>query len=252
MITCQQAKHLFDRYLNGELPPSLQAELHAHQLKCGDCQGELALLEACGDVIAYDRREPVVSDSFTDRVLAMRRASIKPAPRRSWGRLVFTVGSPLAAAACITFAFLLMAPADKEVRPGKVLAGGNKVAEPLGRLLTQNSDRLDQDLPTVRQMPSGFIDTLAEPIVEQTKNVFDSTKRSIDQLDSLIRLGFAGANRALAAGSRTMDVDRSLPTDAVRPSVNEPDLMDPFSPRPSWSTPDPQNTFEVDDTIEAM
>ena len=44
MITCQHARQLFDRYLDGELSPSLQAELHAHQLSCSACQTELAML----------------------------------------------------------------------------------------------------------------------------------------------------------------------------------------------------------------
>ena len=54
MITCQHARHLFDRNLDGELSPSLQAELHAHQLKCPECQSELAMFEACGAVVALD------------------------------------------------------------------------------------------------------------------------------------------------------------------------------------------------------
>ena len=55
MITCQNARDLFDRHLDGELSASLQTELHAHCLQCLSCQNELAMLETCGDVIALDR-----------------------------------------------------------------------------------------------------------------------------------------------------------------------------------------------------
>ena len=37
MITCQNARQLFDRYLDGELTSSLHTELHAHRLNCSEC-----------------------------------------------------------------------------------------------------------------------------------------------------------------------------------------------------------------------
>jgi len=106
MITCSDTRRLFDRYLDDQLSPSLQAELHAHVVHCSDCQNELAILEACGDVVRLDRREPVLSVSFTDRVMAARRAQVVAKAPRS-RRLVYAVGMPMAAAASVVLAFLL-------------------------------------------------------------------------------------------------------------------------------------------------
>ncbi len=250
MITCQHAKHLFDQYLDGELSPSLQAELHAHQLSCSGCQGELALMEACGDVIAYDDCEPTVSGSFTERVLLAQRAQFKPVVhRRNWNRVLLSIASPLAAAACIGFAVLLVAPTGKEAQPGKVLSSHVSVSQGVKSILNLNGDaRVDSSLP-VQEMPAGFMDAILEPFVKQTKTTVDSTKRSIEQLDSLIRLGFAGANDALAASSRTPAADRG-PTMNVQPKAAEPNPLDPSFLRQSPLTPEP--TSEVDDTIEAL
>jgi hypothetical protein len=253
MITCQHAKHIFDQYLDGGLSPSLQTELHAHQLNCGDCQGELALLEACGDVIAYDRQEPTVSASFTDRVLSAQRAQFKPVSRRNWSRIIITIASPMAAAACIAFAVLLIGPTGKPSHPTLVAGVKERMSDQGIQFLDRTGKHiaLGRELADTPQMPAGFVDALLGPLVEQSRNTFDSTKRSVEQLDSLIRLGFAGANSALAAGPRTLDGERK-PMDSVRPSVSEPDPMDPFSPHPSSGTPDAVNGSEVDDTIEAL
>lgn len=254
MITCQHAKHLFDQYLDGELSPSLQTELHAHQLKCSDCQGELALLEACGDVIAYDHREPVLSDSFTHRVLLAHRAQVKPVARRNWSRLVISIASPMAAAACIAFAVLLIGPTDKAGHGTMVAGAKQRMSDSALQAMTARhlNETEMAELANTPQMPAGFVDAILGPFVEQSKNTFDSTKRSVEQLNSLIRLGFAGANNALAAGPRTLDPGRAPATDAVRPSMSEPDLMDPFSPHPASGIPDQNTGPEVDDTIEAM
>lgn len=110
MITCQHARHLFDSYLDGELSASLQTELHAHRLNCSACQNELALLEACGDVIAMDRREPRLSMSFTDRIMAAQLGRRVPQRRRSFSRTLRLVSAPLAAAACLALMFSITAP----------------------------------------------------------------------------------------------------------------------------------------------
>jgi anti-sigma factor RsiW len=109
MISCRDAKHLFDRYLDGRLSGSLQTELHAHRLACTACQNELALLEAIGDVVAIDRREPTVSASFTDRVLLANRIRRRPI-RPNWSRRVLAFGSPVAAAACLALTISISSP----------------------------------------------------------------------------------------------------------------------------------------------
>lgn len=252
MITCQNAKHLFDRYLDGDLSPSMQAELHAHQLKCSECQGELALLEACGDVVAYDQREPKLSASFTDRVLLAQRARQAVPAQRNWGRRIVTVASPLAAAACIAFAVLLIAPTQKNMPESKVLSQGvsassgtKAILDPDGKNRTAASN-----LPNVEEMPAGFVDAILGPIVEQAKGTVDNTKRSFEQLDSLVRLGIAGANDALAASEppaadAALKIEPVLPQRSVEPSPLDPAFLhhDPVAPEP---------VTEIDETVEAL
>ncbi len=71
MISCEQAQHLFDSYLNDELSASLVAEVDAHRLECAACRHQLVLMEACGNVIRLDACEPRPSADFTDRLMAI-------------------------------------------------------------------------------------------------------------------------------------------------------------------------------------
>ena len=115
MIRCEQAEQLFDTYLDGTLSPSWTAELHAHQLDCSDCRRELAILKACGDVVATDRSEPRPSADFTDLVmgaLAERREVVIPWPRRV-AKVAAGLGT---AAAAAMVAFMIMVPRDIERR----------------------------------------------------------------------------------------------------------------------------------------
>lgn len=254
MITCRHAKHLFDRYLDGELPSSLQTELHAHQLSCGDCQSELALAESYGDVIAYDRCEPKVSASFTDRVLLAHRAQFQPAPCRNWGRLIISIASPLAAAACIGMAVLLIVPTASE--PTRNMVSG-VVAQPselnieiLGG--AGRHARIEPRAARMDQMPAGFVDVILDPVVKQTRNTLDNTKRSLEQLESLIGLGFAGANSTLAAGRRTLESDRQGTKVMTSPKILGPDMFAPSLPYERSYESDSPSSGVFDDTIEAL
>lgn len=102
-MQCEQARQLFDAYLDGELSPSLATELGAHRLRCADCRQALALLEVSGHILRSDRDSVQASDDFTDRLLAC----VDSAPK--WRRRVLNtlyVGGPLAAAAVIALAFI--------------------------------------------------------------------------------------------------------------------------------------------------
>jgi hypothetical protein len=122
MIRCEQAERLFDAYLDGSLAASWTAELHAHQLACSACRRELAILEACGDVLATDRREPRPSDDFTDRVLGALAEQQAEQRRIPWPRRVARVGAGLGiAAAAAVVAFMLMAPGSL-MKPGETQA----------------------------------------------------------------------------------------------------------------------------------
>ncbi len=71
MIGCEHAQHLFEPYLNDELSASMTAELDAHRLECPGCQHQLTLLEACGNVVRLDTREPGLSEDFGERLMAI-------------------------------------------------------------------------------------------------------------------------------------------------------------------------------------
>jgi hypothetical protein len=253
MITCQDSKHLFDQYLDGELSPSLQTELHAHQLSCSECQSELALLEACGDVIAFDRREPRLSASFTDRVVFAHRAQYKPVPQRRWGRLMLVCGSPLAAAASIAFAVLFMAPTVKEARPGKVLSGLARPSDNNLKVMMKDgmNPAIQSELNATPAMPGSFVDAFLGEVVDQTRNTVNTTKRSLEQLNSFFSLSFAGANDALAAGGQNAGKDRVAGA-SPEMSNGEPDLLEPTPLHPSAPSPQPADGTEVDDSVEAL
>ena len=69
-MNCSDAERLFDAFLDRQLSGTLRLELDAHRLRCRQCQQTLAMLESCGEVIASDRRGPVLSDDFAERVMA--------------------------------------------------------------------------------------------------------------------------------------------------------------------------------------
>lgn len=102
-MQCEQARQLFDAYLDGELSPSLATELGAHRLRCPDCRQALALLEVSGHILRSDRDSVRASDDFTDRLLACVETV---SPWRVKAMRILTIGGPLAAAAVIALAFL--------------------------------------------------------------------------------------------------------------------------------------------------
>jgi len=103
-MRCEQARQLFDAYLEGELSPALATELGAHRVQCADCRRALALLEVSGHIIASDREPVQLSSGFSDRLLACME------PRSAWWvqrtRRILYIGGPLAAAAVVALAFL--------------------------------------------------------------------------------------------------------------------------------------------------
>ena len=103
-MRCEEARKLFDAYLDGELSPSLATELGAHRVRCPECRRAFALLEVSGHIISSDREPVAVRHDFSERLLACMAA-----PYRGWFgkvRRSLYVAGPLAAAAVITLAFL--------------------------------------------------------------------------------------------------------------------------------------------------
>jgi hypothetical protein len=211
MITCQHARQLFDRYLDDELSSSLQAELHAHVINCASCQNHLALIEACGDVIRLDRREPALSGSFADRVLATRRqqGAPRPAAARRWRRAGWWIGGPVAAAASIALILTVGVPTfDGRPMPAKpTVVGAQAISAPkefrdnmMNLAGTQRDPQAAEELartPEMKALP--FLEALVNPLVQGTRNAVAGTRQSYEDIEMLVRFGFAGMNERLRA-----------------------------------------------------
>ncbi len=130
-MTCNQARSLFDVYLDGELSGSLGTELAAHRVSCSACRRELALMEVAGHVIRVDSDGPTLSDGFSDRLLACMDEPSSASFLR-FRKAVLWVGGGLAAAAALALIFNLM------TGPGERIAGSfEKISEDSN---VQNSD----------------------------------------------------------------------------------------------------------------
>lgn len=217
MISCRDAHHLFDRYLDGELSPSLQTELHAHRLNCTDCQNELALLEACGDVIALDRREPMLSASFTDRVLLARRAQGIPVRRVSWTRRLAVLGSPLAAAASIALAVMTISPIRTTRVATRMEAIPTAVQE---RMVAHDmSEQARKELAETPVLPAAsIIDTLLGPVVQKSRDTLEGTKRGAEDL-AILFSSFAEDQKKLVAIWKEAHPELTVP---ANPDSSEP------------------------------
>ena len=214
MISCRQARHLFDAFLDDELSPAMRAELHTHRLSCPDCSQELALLEACADVVASDRREPVLHEDFTDRVL-VAFAGRKPVPSYRWRRIAVFAGSPLAAAAVLVFAFTAWFHQPAPVH--KVL-GGTKGAVRLPDSLLPDVMKVSHTLTPEQQAelaklePLQAKDVLAawlSPAVERANNLLSQTQDSASQLANFVRLGI------LPPDVRVVELPQQTPTESA-------------------------------------
>jgi len=245
MITCQHARLLFGRYLDGELSPSLQAELHAHQLTCADCQSELALLEACGDVIALDRCEPALSASFTDRVLLAHRAQRARPPHRRH-RMLFLVGSPMAAAASILLAMMVILPSVQSNGPTVVGGVSKAVPEDVEAFLQQNSDAersaaaKDELNRTPRMAAGNFASAVFAPMFRQAVRKWSGARNDAEELKLLLS-EFADTNKKLVAQWRSAEGEGSLSGSTSEDS--SPDAPDWFAPnRPPLEPADEATT----------
>ncbi len=119
MISCEQTQHLFDSYLNDELSASLVAEVDAHRLECAACRHQLALMEACGNVIRLDACEPRPSADFTDRLMAILDEEKASRPWLGISRGMKVAGGLLGVAAAIAL-LVVFYPVDAPEHP-KVL-----------------------------------------------------------------------------------------------------------------------------------
>ena len=131
LMTCRHVAQLRDVYHDGELSPSLVAEVHAHLLQCPACQEQFEVVRACGAVIAKDHSGPELDSGFASRVvaeLAMERADgpsttlpTRRDARRRIGRWVLS--STLPAAAAMLFFAVLIWPSNEPARQNTDVAG---------------------------------------------------------------------------------------------------------------------------------
>ncbi len=107
-MNCGRFGKLIDSYLDGRLSGSLLAEFHAHRLACRRCMRVVSMLQAAGDVIAYDRSgEPKIGADFTDRVMLALPPVMQKANRSVWLVRLTAGAASLAAAAAISMAVML-------------------------------------------------------------------------------------------------------------------------------------------------
>lgn len=118
MLNCQDIEHLLDGYLDGELPGSLRAEVHAHLLQCLVCRQRVGLLQAAADVVRAGGSEPQPSADFTERVLERLEQRRRGRLRWPLRRVAVVVGPIISAAAAIALVVLLWGRAPQ---PGRVL-----------------------------------------------------------------------------------------------------------------------------------
>ena len=73
-MNCADCEQLLDAFLDGQLSGALRLEFEAHRLRCARCRQTVVMMESMGNIIACDRREPLVSNDFTQRVMSAVQA----------------------------------------------------------------------------------------------------------------------------------------------------------------------------------
>jgi len=199
-MTCRHIAQLRDVYLDGELSPSLTAEVHAHLLQCPECQNQFEMFRACGEVIAKDHSGHAFDSDFAGRVLASlpktsplaarsRLKTRRDARQRSW-RMFISSGVP-AAAAILFFSVLVWPTGEPVGSPGKVLGVSVEATEATG----------------VQQVAESTLDAVAE------------VTNSAQSLQQIVRISVDGARQ---------DVDSSAEK-AATPKLTFTDIfLDPF------------------------
>jgi hypothetical protein len=170
-LSCRQARNLFDAHLNHELGDDLSTELAAHCVKCADCRQALALLEVAGQVIQTDHDEPVISDDFTNRLMACVAGQNKPVvlPFYRRTRVLWGAGAGLAAAACLLCAVTLWPDDRKQAVLGRTEDANGVVSDP--------ADASDFDQPAL------LIDAAAAELQRRLQDGATSTRDGLNSLE---------------------------------------------------------------------
>ncbi len=175
-MRCEEAQQLFDAYLDGELSPSLTAELDAHRLQCAECRRALAILEVTGHVLGSDHEPVMLEADFTDRLLACVE---RPRLGR-WQqvrRLAFLGGS-LAAAAVIGMAFLGVFDRGKQSK-----VAGEKVERVLQ---APASPAVQQDSPSAEDLKAA--EQAIDEWIEKMRTSLEVKRQSGESLQKALDL----------------------------------------------------------------
>lgn len=194
-MDCQQARNLFDAYLDDELSGTLATELDAHRLQCPTCRQELALLEVAGHVIAVEP-EPGegLSEDFPDRLLAcVEPRAIKQATRL---RRPMVIGASLLAlaASVVLVVALIRSPTPK--------VAGEKIF------------RSTAEAPEI--VPEPTLDVAAESLRKQVETTWSARRRSANAL-------FQFGQDVLTDMLEQLDPDRDVRFDPPRKAAPDSD-----------------------------
>ncbi|MBN2562208.1 MAG: zf-HC2 domain-containing protein [Phycisphaerae bacterium] len=209
LMTCRHVRQLHGEFIDGELSPSLMAEVHAHLLQCPECQRQVEMLRACGTIIRTDRSEPPMPSGFASQVVAMlpKRApgggsavETRRARRQRLWRVAVSASLP-AAAAVLFFSILIWPPAETTPR---LVAG--KAVEASG----------------------------VEGVVNPTLGAMADTKQAAASLSQLLTIAGDEARRDVEAGLHNVKAPEITPWEEL--------IFGPFTglldPPESYSTED--------------
>ena len=226
---CEQARQLFDAYLDGELSPALATELGAHRVNCPECRRALALLEVSGHIIASDDDPVSLREDFAGRLLGCMDAGNVRWIHRV--RRTLYIAGPLAAAAVIALAFLgvfdrhdtrvagekkeaMVAPVVVETRSdgaSEQPAGAGFDANPdVERALEEWVERTQKNLNTKLESGEKLRECFDLTIL-QWLDIINSTSDAPGGEDH-----FPGADRQL-----NPDADETVPTDTDTDEVED-------------------------------
>jgi hypothetical protein len=194
-MNCQQARNLFDAYLNGELSDGLATELAAHRLQCPACRHELALLEVAGHVMRSDPDEPTPPADFTRRLMACLEAP-RPIPLYRRARVLWAVGSVMAAAACVAFVVTLHSGPEERVKGAR--------QDYKGPVTTPEAN----DAST---KAAADIDAVTEAFQRRLEQETLNTHKAVNSLEQAGRRTILNTIQALQAKPGVEDVDRLEP-----------------------------------------
>jgi len=185
MLTCRHVQHLHDRFLDGDMPPSMTAEVHAHLLQCPACQHQMEISRASADVIAKDDSHYELDSGFAMRVVAaLPRPSARIATgsaqrsrrRRVW-RIVGMAALP-AAAAALFIAVVILPTAPTAPRPTFV---AGKAVEAAG----------------------------VQDLMNPTLNAVDGTRQAAKDLNQLLQISVQQAGENVRKGIESAKPPRS-------------------------------------------